>query len=73
MQGNTIFKYYVMGSDPGVSMQSSIYPENNMHVHIIGNMNNGAEMIASKIDEIIQERYFNSDHDEYWLWKRKIH
>lgn len=56
MQGNTIFKYYVMGSDPGVSMQSSIYPENNMNVHIIGNINYGAGMIASKIDEMIQER-----------------
>ncbi|WP_442600516.1 serine hydrolase domain-containing protein [Paenibacillus sp. KN14-4R] len=53
MLDNTIFKYYVMGSDPGVIMQSSVYPKSNLHAHIIGNINKGAGMIASKIDEVI--------------------
>lgn len=53
---NTIFKYYVMGSDPGVTMQSLFYPRHNIHAHIIGNINKGAGMIASKIDEIIYEK-----------------
>ncbi len=50
---NTIFKYFVMGSDPGVIMQSSVYPKSNLQAHIIGNINKGAGMIASKIDEVI--------------------
>ena len=53
MIGNSIFKYYVMGSDPGVIMQSSVYAKSKIHAHIIGNINKGAGMIASKIDEII--------------------
>ncbi|MNJ49093.1 Penicillin-binding protein 4* [compost metagenome] len=56
MQNDTIFKYYVVGSDPGVLMESSIYPENNIHAHIIGNMNHGASTIARKIDEIIHKK-----------------
>ncbi len=50
---NTIFKYFVVGSDPGVIMQSSVYPKSNLQAHIIGNINKGAGMIASKIDEVI--------------------
>ncbi|MEF2965369.1 serine hydrolase [Paenibacillus sp. M1] len=53
MLDNTIFKYYVVGSDPGVNMQSSIYLKGNIHAHIIGNTNKGAGEIASKIDEFI--------------------
>jgi len=49
----TIFKYYVMGSDPGVIMQSSVYVKSKMHAHIIGNIDKGAGLIASKIDELI--------------------
>ncbi|WP_410769430.1 serine hydrolase domain-containing protein [Fontibacillus sp. BL9] len=53
MRDNTILKYYVMGSDPGVIMQSSVYPVSKIHAHIIGNINKGAGMIATKIDEVI--------------------
>ncbi|MCR8641993.1 beta-lactamase family protein [Paenibacillus sp. N1-5-1-14] len=52
---NKIFKYFVMGSDPGVIMQSSVYPESKIHAHIIGNINKGAGMIAGKIDEVIEK------------------
>jgi len=54
MHDDTIFKYYVMGSDPGVIMQSSVYPKSNTQAHIIGNINKGAGMIARQIDELIQ-------------------
>lgn len=53
MIDDQIFKYFVMGSDPGVIMQSSIYAKSKMHAHIIGNISKGAGRIASKIDELI--------------------
>ncbi|XEC96521.1 serine hydrolase domain-containing protein [Paenibacillus tarimensis] len=46
-----IFKYYVMGSDPGVTMQSSVYANHKIHAHVISNINNGAWPVASKIDQ----------------------
>lgn len=56
MFDDTVFKYFVMGSDPGVIMQSSIYAKSKIHAHIIGNINKGAGMIASKIDEVIHKK-----------------
>lgn len=50
---NAVFKYYVMGSDPGVIMQSSVYAKEKIHAHIIGNIGKGAGMLARKIDEIL--------------------
>lgn len=50
---NEIFKYYIMGSDPGVEMQSSVYTKLNTQVHILSNNSSGARVIATKIDEII--------------------
>ncbi|WP_435921405.1 serine hydrolase domain-containing protein [Paenibacillus sp. DYY-L-2] len=52
MQDNNVFKYFVMGSDPGVTMQSSIYSNGKAQAHILGNINQGAGMIAGKIDEL---------------------
>lgn len=56
MRNSAIFKYFVMGSDPGVIMQSSVYVKDYIHAHIIGNINKGAGMIASKIDEFVLEK-----------------
>ncbi|MGM0881844.1 MAG: serine hydrolase domain-containing protein [Bacillota bacterium] len=50
---NEIFKYYVMGSDPGVEMQSSFYAKSKLHAHILANIGNGAGSIATQIDEAI--------------------
>ncbi|WP_169081407.1 serine hydrolase domain-containing protein [Paenibacillus sp. PL91] len=50
---NEVIKYYVMGSDPGVEMQSSVYTKLNTHVHILANMENSVGYIARKISEII--------------------
>ncbi|WP_223066335.1 serine hydrolase domain-containing protein [Paenibacillus caui] len=57
MQKDQIFKYYVMGSDPGVIMQSSVYAKHKIHAHLIGNINKGAGIIARKIDEIIVKEF----------------
>lgn len=46
-----IFKYFVMGGDPGVEMLSSYYPKLNAQVHVLANVDKGAGLIASKIDE----------------------
>lgn len=58
MMNDCIFKYYVMGSDPGVTMQSSVYGKQRMHAHIIGNTSRGAGKIARKIDELIYKEEF---------------
>lgn len=50
---NEIFKYYVMGSDPGVEMHSSVYAKLNKQVHILSNNGSGAGAITSRIDEVI--------------------
>jgi Beta-lactamase class C and other penicillin binding proteins len=56
MLDNEILKFYVMGSDPGVVMQSSVYAKSKIHAHIIGNIDKGAGMIARKIDEWVNKR-----------------
>nr|WP_230202498.1 serine hydrolase [Paenibacillus ihumii] len=50
---NEIFKYFVMGGDPGVVMQSSYYPELKAEAHILANVGQGAGSIASRMDEIL--------------------
>ncbi|MCR2806558.1 serine hydrolase [Paenibacillus sp. SCIV0701] len=50
-----LFKYYVMGSDPGVTMVSSAYAKTYDQAHVLGNVDRGAGALASKIDE--------------WIWK----
>lgn len=46
-----IFKYFVMGGDPGVEMLSSYYPKLKGEVHVLANVDKGAGLIASRIDE----------------------
>lgn len=53
MINNNIFKYFVMGGDPGVVMQSSYYPALKAEAHIIANVDRGAGFIASRIDEAL--------------------
>lgn len=50
---NKIFKYFVMGADPGVVMQSSYYPKLKAEAHVLANVGNGADLIASRIDEML--------------------
>ncbi|WP_036717557.1 serine hydrolase domain-containing protein [Paenibacillus harenae] len=48
-----IFKYYVTGSDPGVSMRSSVYVKSNLRAHLLANIDNGTGAIARKMDEVM--------------------
>ncbi|MBD2869428.1 serine hydrolase domain-containing protein [Paenibacillus arenilitoris] len=50
---NEIFKYYVTGSDPGVSMRSSVYPKSSLRIHLLANSENVAGTVARKIDEAV--------------------
>jgi CubicO group peptidase (beta-lactamase class C family) len=54
-ENNDIFKYYIMGHDPGVSMMSSVYPEYDIEVTIIGNTEIGTWDIAREIQSIIKK------------------
>ncbi|BFH63094.1 serine hydrolase domain-containing protein [Paenibacillus azoreducens] len=56
-----IFKYFVMGSDPGVEMHSSVYPKTRMRAHILANVEHSAGMIARRLDEVI----FSSENEEH--------
>lgn len=47
------FKYFIMGGDPGVVMQSSYYPEWKAKAHVLANGDSGAGFIASQIDEVL--------------------
>ncbi|WP_432666185.1 serine hydrolase [Wukongibacter baidiensis] len=53
-EGDGIFKYYVMGEDPGVSMMSSVYPTRNAQLTVIGNTDFGTWDIAREIQELIK-------------------
>lgn len=53
-EGEDIFKYYIMGEDPGVSMMSSMYPKRDAIVTVIGNTEFGTWDIAREIQELIK-------------------
>ncbi|SKC48598.1 serine hydrolase domain-containing protein [Maledivibacter halophilus] len=53
-EGEDIFKYYIMGEDPGVSMMSSIYPKRDINVTVIGNTEFGTWDIAREIQDLIK-------------------
>ncbi|RIX48709.1 class C beta-lactamase-related serine hydrolase [Paenibacillus nanensis] len=50
-----LFKYYVMGSDPGVTMVSSAYAgaQPGCQLHVLGNIERGAGAISSRIDSAL--------------------
>ncbi|WP_152393404.1 serine hydrolase domain-containing protein [Paenibacillus guangzhouensis] len=51
-----IFKYYVMGNDPGLEMTSSVYPKWSAQCHILSNNGSGAGAITRSIDESLYHR-----------------
>ncbi|OAB38322.1 serine hydrolase domain-containing protein [Paenibacillus glacialis] len=51
--GDEIFKYYVMGGEPGAMMVSSVYVKSSIRAHVMSNKSNGTAEIPSKIDELI--------------------
>lgn len=48
-----IFKYHLMGGDPGVCFRSSIYPQTGLEVVIIGNQEYGSNAITREIEKLI--------------------
>lgn len=52
---NDIFKYHVMGYDPGVSFHSAFYPENSVTVVVCSNKSEGAYDIMKAIEDEIHK------------------
>ncbi|MFF2886210.1 serine hydrolase domain-containing protein [Paenibacillus sp. NPDC057967] len=48
------FKYFVMGSDPGVVMLSSAYLQSGAYAHVLANVERGSGIIASGIDRLLK-------------------
>ncbi|CAM3586931.1 serine hydrolase domain-containing protein [Marinicrinis lubricantis] len=48
-----IRKHFVMGSDPGVSLQSSVYKDRKLQVHLIGNVGGRAHSLSRVLDEML--------------------
>lgn len=49
-KNNEVFKYHLMGGDPGVCFRSSIYPQYDIQSVVIGNKGHGAYMITKEIE-----------------------
>lgn len=47
----TIFKYHVMGYDPGVSFHSAFYPDSNITLAICANISKGAFKVMKEIED----------------------
>ncbi|WP_405152949.1 serine hydrolase domain-containing protein [Paenibacillus sp. FSL K6-0108] len=52
-RGNDIFKYHVMGFDPGVSFMSSVYPDYNVQVVVLSNKESGPYPITLAVEEAL--------------------
>ncbi|MEJ8553784.1 serine hydrolase domain-containing protein [Tepidibacter sp. Z1-5] len=46
-----IYKYCIMGSDPGVSFRSSVYKDENIQINVLGNTDWGGCTITKRIEE----------------------
>lgn len=49
-RGDNIYKYYITGSDPGVSFESAFYPETELEVSILGNREFSTYKIIKEIE-----------------------
>ncbi|WP_078382262.1 serine hydrolase domain-containing protein [Sutcliffiella halmapala] len=52
-RNNRIFKYHVMGYDPGVSFASSFYPESGVTMVIPSNKEGGPHKVTSEIEKML--------------------
>ncbi|WP_207751250.1 serine hydrolase domain-containing protein [Anaeromonas frigoriresistens] len=53
-ENDGILKYYIMGQDPGISMISSVYPQSDIEVTILGNSELGTWDINREINDLIK-------------------
>ena len=49
-KNNEVFKYHLMGGDPGVSFRSSVYPQQDIKIVVIGNKEYGGYVITNEIE-----------------------
>ena len=49
-----IFKYHIMGYDPGVSFHSAYYPESNSILVVCSNASSGAFQVMQKVEAILE-------------------
>ena len=52
-KNNEVFKYHLMGGDPGVSFRSSVYPKYDIQIVIMGNKEYGGYVITKAIEKSI--------------------
>ncbi|MFC4410394.1 serine hydrolase domain-containing protein [Chungangia koreensis] len=52
-QDDSIYKYHVMGYDPGVSFHSGFYPQSGLTLVVVSNKSEGAYAITKKVEELI--------------------
>ncbi len=52
-RGEALFKYHVMGFDPGVSFMSSVYPDHNLQVVVLSNKESGPYPITMAVEEAL--------------------
>lgn len=50
---DNIYKYHVMGYDPGVSFHSGFYPQSKLTLVVVSNKSKGAFAITKKVEELI--------------------
>ncbi|TQR17288.1 serine hydrolase domain-containing protein [Psychrobacillus soli] len=50
-KGDTIYKYHLMGYDPGVSFHSAYYPEMDAQLAVCANISSGAYKIMNEIEK----------------------
>ncbi|MFD1396516.1 serine hydrolase domain-containing protein [Kroppenstedtia eburnea] len=50
---NDVFKYFITGSDPGVGLQSAVFVESGLNVHIISNNNSRPGAIGREINGLL--------------------
>jgi len=52
-KNNEVFKYHLMGGDPGVSFRSSVYPRHDIQLVIMGNKEYGGYVITKEFEKSI--------------------
>ena len=50
---HNVFKYFITGSDPGVGLQSAVFVESGLNVHIIANNNSNPGAIGREINGLL--------------------
>jgi hypothetical protein len=52
-RNDNVFKYHLMGGDPGVSFRSSVYPRQDTMIVVISNKEHGCYAITKELENIL--------------------